>query len=55
MADTELMHISESLTDLTHVFYDLRLSHLIIIISDSVKQFPSGQAVTGNTETKLIH
>lgn len=44
MYNVVLMHVSKTVADLLDVVDDLSFSHLVIFISDAIKEFPSRKA-----------
>ena len=44
MNDVSLMHVLDTLTDLSHVVDDLSFTHGVALSSDPLKQLPARQA-----------
>ena len=44
--DVLLVHVLETLADLAHVAYHLRLGHLVVVVGDLIEQLAARQAAT---------
>ena len=45
MYNAEFMHVSQTFTNLSDIFDNFRFTHLVILISYSIKQLSTRQAV----------